>query len=292
MEIAADGPEGEDSCEPALAAVPDQLSDKQILPAVPEASHGTDSLKGNKAKKKVQEPVDPKLTSPALMKLGEHGLEKGLMVTEKSAEDSQLQSTGAERSESASSENRKQQLAAKKRKRRPNKTGFPSVKVKKKKLASELISSTEPAEQKLPSAVETSVAFEIIGAVPSTSVEKRLDPPESKQSPSNSIVLPATPKCEQKDRLQLKRSLSSHPAVRGRPPKRPRGGRQPSRPRDGSMAQTAVLFRDAPTLGGVSISNTSSSVEPSPASSDVESLDYRYEKLFLKIGLIPGNIMT
>jgi hypothetical protein len=176
-----------------------------------------------------------------------------------------------------------QQIPARKRKRRLNRTGFPSHKVKKRKTQCEPL----PAEEKIivnscEMDVEASVSLLLHSPVPCDSVpdggnvgvSNHLNTPllmESKVSDVKIMQMEvATPSLQPKDRMQPKRSLeagSGRPpaaTTRGRPAKRPRG-----RPQARSLEPSVIA-------GAHSSSNNTSSIEPSPASSDVESLDYRW----------------
>jgi hypothetical protein len=182
-----------------------------------------------------------------------------------------------------------QQVPARKRKRRLNRTGFPSHKVKKRKTQCEPL----PAEEKVSinsceMDVEASVSPLLHSPVPEESIS------DGRNAGNTSLLMVnknsdmkftqmevATPSLQPKERMQPKRSLeagSGRPAAttRGRPAKRPRG-----RP----LARTL----ETPAHSG---SNNTSSIEPSPASSDVESLDYRwvqsvsFSKLRIRFDLI------
>jgi hypothetical protein len=172
------------------------------------------------------------------------------------------------------------QIPARKRKRRLNRTGFPSHKVKKRKTQCEPM----PAEEKIginscEMDVEASVALPLLHSpVLDDSVPDGgnigLNTPLLMENKNNDVKLMqmevTTPSLLLKERMQPKRSLDagsgSRPAAttRGRPAKRPRG-----RPQARSLETPAVV-------GALSSSNNTSSIDPSPASSDVESLDYRW----------------
>ena len=164
----------------------------------------------------------------------------------------------------------KQQLAAKKRKRRSNKTGFPSTKAKKKKWHNEISSQVEGAglktSEEMPLISDTSEPL----APLAVSDKSTPDGPETENDALTSLPLPVTPVLPPQEKLQLKRVIEPiRSAARGRPAKRARG-RPMVRSRDGPAAQATAA------LPAVNSSNNSSSIEPSPASSDVESLDYRW----------------
>jgi hypothetical protein len=177
-----------------------------------------------------------------------------------------------------------QQIPARKRKRRLNRTGFPSHKAKKRKMQCEPL----PAEEKIninscdmdveasvsPALLHSSVPGDSIPDGGNVGVSNHLSTPLLMENKNSDVKLMqtevTTPSLQPKDRMQPKRSLeavSGRPAAattRGRPAKRPRG-----RPQARTLETTAVA-------GAHSSSNNTSSIEPSPASSDVESLDYRW----------------
>ncbi len=188
------------------------------------------------------------------------------------------ESPGGDVTRELGAEDSGQQIPARKRKRRLNRTGFPSHKVKKRKTQCEPLQAEEKINiNSCDMDVKASVSLPLLHLpVPEESIPdggNAVNTPvlmESKKSEAKLMQMElATPSLQPKDRMQPKRSLEAgggRPAAttRGRPAKRPRG-----RPQARSLETPAVA-------GAHSSSNNTSSIEPSPASSDVESLDYRW----------------